>query len=235
MIWTKSQLTKSDCVNTKITIGSDDILNTNSVRYLGFHLGCKLKNKTHVNKLTSTLYTTIKHISSIHHCLDEETTKVLVQALVLSKLDYCNSMLVGSEQYHIDKLQWIMNMACRVIFRLTKYEHISPYMQKLNWLKVNERITYTLATFVYQCVKGDAPKYLSDILAMTHGHNLKTSTFNKLPISRSNIAQVHNGSFKSVGASIWNNLPNDITGCTTLEAFKRKLKTHLFRLSYNLT
>ena len=69
---TKSQLTKSDYLNTNITIGSDEILNTTSVRDLGFHLDCELKNKTHINKLTSTLYTTIKHISSICHCMDEE-------------------------------------------------------------------------------------------------------------------------------------------------------------------
>ena len=102
---TKSQLTKSDSLNTKITINSDEILNTISVRYLGFHLDCELKNKTHVNKLTSTLYTNITHICSICHCLDDETTKFLVQALVLSKLNYCNSILVGSAQYNIDKLQ----------------------------------------------------------------------------------------------------------------------------------
>ena len=78
---------------------------------------------------------------------------------------------------------------------------------------------------MYQCVRGDAPKYLSDMLTMTHGHHLRTSTFNKLPISRSNIAQVHNGSFKSVGPRMWNILPNDITSCNTMEAFKRKLDT----------
>ena len=105
MIGTKSQLTKSDYLNTEITIGSDEILNTTSVRDLGFHLDCEFKNKTHINKLTSTLYTTIKHFSSIHHCLDEETTKILVQALVLSKLSYCNRMLVGSAQHNIGKLQ----------------------------------------------------------------------------------------------------------------------------------
>ena len=70
MIGTKSQLTKLDYLNTKITIGTDEILNTTSVRDLGFHLDCELRNKTHVNKLTSTLYTTIKHISSICDCLD---------------------------------------------------------------------------------------------------------------------------------------------------------------------
>ena len=85
MIQTKSQLTKLDYLNTKITIDSDEILNTTPVRDLGFHLDCELKNKTHIIKLTSTVYTTIKHISSIHHCLDKETTKMLVQALVLSK------------------------------------------------------------------------------------------------------------------------------------------------------
>ena len=88
MIGTKSQLTKSDYLNAKITIGNDEILNTTFVRDLGFHLNYGLKNKAHINKFTSILYTTIKHISSIHHCLDEETTKILVQALVLHKLNY---------------------------------------------------------------------------------------------------------------------------------------------------
>ena len=94
MIGTKSQLNKLNYLNTIITIGSDETLNTTSVRDLGFHLDGELKNKTHVNKLTSTFYTTTKHISSISHCLDEETSKILVQALVLSKLNSC--MLVGS-------------------------------------------------------------------------------------------------------------------------------------------
>ena len=73
MIGTKSQLTKLDYLNNKITLGSDEILNTNSVRDLGFHLDYELKNRIHINQLTSTLYTTIKHISSICHCLDKET------------------------------------------------------------------------------------------------------------------------------------------------------------------
>ena len=105
MIGPKSPLTKSDYLNAKITIGSDEILNTTLVRDLGFHLDYELKNKAHINKFTSTLYTTIKHISTIHQCPYEETTKFLVQALVLHKLNYCNSMLVGSAQHNIDILQ----------------------------------------------------------------------------------------------------------------------------------
>ena len=50
MIGTKSQLTKSDYLNIKITIGSDEILNTPSVRDLSFHLDCELKKKTHTHQ-----------------------------------------------------------------------------------------------------------------------------------------------------------------------------------------
>ena len=34
-------------------------------------------------------------------------TKSLMQALVLSKLDYCNSLFMGTSEYNLDKLQRI--------------------------------------------------------------------------------------------------------------------------------
>ena len=47
--------------------------------------------------------------------MDKKMTQVVVQTLVTSRMDYCNSLLMGSAEYQIDKLQRIQNMACRVI------------------------------------------------------------------------------------------------------------------------
>ena len=51
-------------------------------------------------------------------------TKTLMQALVLSKLDYCNSLLIGTRKYNLDKLQSIQNMSCLVTNDLKKYDSI---------------------------------------------------------------------------------------------------------------
>ena len=39
--------------------------------------------------------------------------KIMMQAMVLSKLDYCNNLLMGTTDYNLDKLQKIQNMAYR--------------------------------------------------------------------------------------------------------------------------
>ena len=88
-----------------IEIGQDTIVNIPSARNLGFHYDEWLKNTTHVNKLCCGLTVTIQKIANIGHNIDKETAKPLMQALVLSKLDYCNSLLLGLNQYIIKKLQ----------------------------------------------------------------------------------------------------------------------------------
>ena len=44
--------------------------------------------------------------------LDENTAKVIIHALVLSRIDYCNSLIIGSAEYQMEKLQRVKNMAC---------------------------------------------------------------------------------------------------------------------------
>ena len=78
----------------------------------------ELKSTIHINKLTSILFITIRKIAKIRHQIDKETTKILMQTLVLSKLDYCNSLFIGVNEYNLNKLQKIQNMACRVINNL---------------------------------------------------------------------------------------------------------------------
>ena len=77
---------------------------TDCVRNLGYMYDAELKNMSHVNKLVPTCYVTLKRISGIRDLLDYDTCKILVQALVLAKVDYCNSLLLGSPQYVLDKL-----------------------------------------------------------------------------------------------------------------------------------
>ena len=87
---------------------------------LGFCMDKYLKNKDHINRITSSTYNILRKVHQSRLLLDENITKIIVQALVLLKLDYYNSLLLGSPEYQMDKLQHIQNMACRVIFQLRK-------------------------------------------------------------------------------------------------------------------
>ena len=78
-----------------ITLGSHNIPFSDSARNLGFILDSKLSMKKHVIKLCQTTYFKLKRISSIHRFLTEDATKTLVTSYILSRLDYCNCLLMG--------------------------------------------------------------------------------------------------------------------------------------------
>ena len=113
ILGTQQQLQKISHIN--IWIREDLVRPVDMVYNLGFCMEKYLKNKDHINWITSSTYNILSKVHQSRSILDENTTKIIVQALVLSKLDYCNSLLLGSPVYQMDKLQHIQNMVCRVI------------------------------------------------------------------------------------------------------------------------
>ena len=77
-----------------ITHGSHNIPFSDSARNLGFILDSKLPMKKHVIKICQTAYFDLKRISSIRRFLTEDATKTLVTSYMLSRLDYCNCLLM---------------------------------------------------------------------------------------------------------------------------------------------
>ena len=136
ILGTQQQLQKISHIN--IRIGEDPLTPMDMVCNLGIFMDKYLKNKDHINRITSSTYNILKKVCQSRSLLDKNTTKIIVQALVLSKLDYCNSLLFGSPEYQMDKLQHIKNMACRVIFQLRKHDHITHHLKLLHWLKIRE-------------------------------------------------------------------------------------------------
>ena len=124
--------------NITITTGEDIIQNVSAVKNPGMFLDAELKHMIHINKLTSSSFNTLHNISRGRCHLDQETTNILVQALILSKFDYCNSLLLGIPKYNIAKLQRIQNMSCRMIYQLPKHSNINTYPAQLHWFKIQE-------------------------------------------------------------------------------------------------
>ena len=159
---TQQQLSKVDDIS--LHISSDIIKPMDHVRNLGFIMDSLLKNGSHVNKITSSCYCKLHEIARIRPSLDTKSAQLIVQALVLSNIDCCNSLLASSPRYQLDKLQHIQNMSCWVICNIRKHDHVSSAMKNLHWLKIPERIMYKLCLLVYKCQNNLAPWYLSDLL-----------------------------------------------------------------------
>ena len=57
----------------------------------------------------------MKALRHIRHCLDGQTASLIAHALISSPLDYANSILLGSLNYVINKLQRIQNSLARIV------------------------------------------------------------------------------------------------------------------------
>ena len=124
-------------------------------------------------------------------------------------------------------------MACRVVCNLRKFDHVSPSMHSLHWLKVQECIAFKIADMVYCCKMGLAPDYLADLLpSATHNHSLRSSTSGSIPLAKCQTSLASVGSFSVVGPKIWNNLPTAVRSKESTDSFRKCLKTFLFSRSH---
>ena len=76
-----------------------------------------------------------------------------------SRLDYGNSTLASVSSHLLSRLQSVMNAATRLIFSSSRFQHITPLLRQLHWLKAPERIAFKHAVLEYKCLHGSAPAY----------------------------------------------------------------------------
>ena len=112
--------------------GSNNILFSDSARYLGLILDSELTMKKHVIKICQTAYFGLKQITSIRRFLTEDGAKTLATSYILSQLDYCNCLLMGTPNSVIQPLQKNKNFAARLVLLAPRHHHSTPQSKTLN-------------------------------------------------------------------------------------------------------
>ncbi len=93
----------------------------------------------------------------------EHAAQLLVQVLVISRLDYCNALLAGLPSNTIEPRQMIQNAAARLVFNEPKKAHVTPLYIFLHWL-VAARIKFKTSLLAYSTATGSAPSYFHSLL-----------------------------------------------------------------------
>ena len=184
-----------------------------------------------IRNVSRMCYYECRRISSIRPFLTQKAAASLMSALVLSRLDYCNSLYQGLAKFQIAKLQRVQNHAARVAKRKRMRDRITPILRELHWLPVDSRCRYKIATLAYRHFEGTLPKYLSDSLVTRECPKLVRSSSTKRlhPPKKPKLKLVGGRSFGHIAPLIWNSLPADLKALPSLSAFKSRLKTYLFR------
>ncbi|KAM9568065.1 uncharacterized protein ACWYII_036094 [Salvelinus alpinus] len=140
-----------------ITVDNSIVSSSQSAKNLGVILDNTLSFSTNIKAVARSCRFMLYNIRRVRPCLTQEAAQVLIQALVISRLDYCNSLLAGLPACAIKPLQLIQNAAARLVFNLPKFSHVTPLLRSLHWLPVEARIRYKTMVLAYGAVRGTAP------------------------------------------------------------------------------
>ena len=156
-------------------------------------------------------------------CIPLSTAKTISNALISSRLDYCNSLLNNIAKQDLSKLQRVPNCLARVVLRAPRFSPSLPLLKHLHWLPVNYRIKFKLSTLTYRALVIHQPPYLASLLHFSNiPRQLRSSTSQQLSIPRTKL-NLGKRAFSVAAPIIWNELP------TTLNLVK--VLTHFVKIS----
>ena len=176
MNWLKMNPTKTDfiylgsrvqvgiCLEQTISVCGDSIEHSEVIKLYSVHINKHLSFKYHIGvKCKPAMYNLLR-IKYIRRHLTQEVAQILVSSLVMSHLDYANSLLCGLPACDIDKLQCVQNCAAKLVLNRSKYGSRTQAFIDLHWLPIHTCIANKILTVVYNCLNQEALKYLMDML-----------------------------------------------------------------------
>lgn len=217
-----------------LEIGTETVKPSETVRNLGVLFDSHLSMSPHVTSLCTSLTYHLRNITRIRRFLDRDTCHHIVRSLILSRLDYANAVLLGTNASNISRLQRLQNWAAKLIFCVKKREHATPYINELHWLTIKNRITFKIMVTVYKCLNGLGPSYLASTLSLYSP--ARTGLRSSSDITRLTEHRVLPRTLKSAADRLfsfeaprqWNSLPMHLRSASSLQVFKKGLKTYLF-------
>ena len=186
-----------------------------SWKVLGVHLDEQLKWSVQIDKVVSSCYKTLGILKKMKRFAPLNVRKNLIEALIFSRIDYCNSLFYHEQQQYINRIQKLQN-ACGS-FVLKKYCRIKDVIS-LGWLPINKRIEFSILKLTHKALYLETyPKYLKlefksskRLLRITDEHKITVPIFDK--------------SFSGTSSRLFNKLPSNIRSDNNLTSFSRQLR-----------
>ena len=120
----------------------------------------------HISNLCRTLNFHLRNLWRIRRFLSQEACHHAVRALILSRIDYANSLLYGARERDLKRLQRLQNKAARLVYACGRDRCSAELLSALHWLPVKERLNFKVMLHVYNCISGKAPAYLQNLVLL---------------------------------------------------------------------
>ena len=172
----------------------------------------------HVSEICKSCFYHIRDLRRILRHIPLSTAKTISNALICSRLDYCNSLLNNIAKQDLSKLQRVQNCLARVVPRGPRFSPSLPLLKQLHWLPVNYRIQFKLSTLTYRALAIHQPPYIASLLHFSNiPRQLRSSQQLSIPRTKLNLGK---RAFSVAAPIIWNELPTILKYCESLASFR---------------
>jgi len=188
----------------------------------------------HITRTVSCCFAVLRQRCGISRSVSQPVVQSLIVSLVISRLDYGSATLAGLPACQLDRLHFVLNAAARLIYRSRKFDHLTPLLYDLQWLRILERITFRLAGLAYRCQNG--PQCLADdlrqVAEVESRRRLLSAATAALMLPATARSKIGDRAFSVAAARAWNSLPLSVTSSASLPVLRKHLKTVLFNRSF---
>ena len=151
VMWFRASSRSTRFLYPPISIDGVELTVTEKQKYLGLTFDCSLFWIHHVANVCSKMSYYLYLLGSHRHVIDYNLMKMLLESLVLSHLSYCVTVWgpsLGSTL--LQRLQRMQNRAVRLCCSLRKYDHVSAFYHRLNWLPLPCFIQFRSLCLMYR-------------------------------------------------------------------------------------
>jgi len=160
---------------TSVSVADVDLPVADSMRVLGVTLDRRRTFDNHASAVARSCNYHARAIRHIRHLLTLAQT--LACSLILSRIDYCNSVLYSAPSGTIQKLQRVQNNAARIVLQAPRRSDVSSLLRTLHWLPVEQRINYKLAVLTFKTQQTSSPQYLNQHISLRNSaRNTRSSS-----------------------------------------------------------
>ena len=227
-----SSHTRRQFKDIKITVGGIILGEKDNIKILGVNLSNNLAWDAHLNRITNNLKFNFRSFRRSCRVLKTDSRKLLYNAVIASRLNYCDMVWDCCKINNRNKLQTIQNRCARVILGSQPGTTAAPLLKELRWLNLETKRKLHKCVFVHKLLKGEGPQELINQIynyTIVSQKTTRGSTNNNLRTVSHNTDYITKSFFYDT-IKVWNKIPTCIRDIKDSHTFKERLNNHFLNL-----
>ena len=200
-----------------LSLNGSNLQLVDNCKFLGVIVDNRLKFDMHINKVCEKISKSLGVMYKLKNIVPSSTLISLYYALIYPHLNYCNLAWGNTYLCHLEKLFLLQKRAVRIVCNANYLAHTNPLFISTKILKIFDIYKLNLAVYIYK-------NSLQNSFPRRHLHDTRFRS-NLLPVFQRLTSTQRSLNFSA--PSFWNELPNEIKTCSSLNSLKFKVKEFL--------